>query len=133
VKTKHNIFCYAPPAHRFRRRLIKLVREVIQVAVTTKKTAKKLLADAPDDKRFWVSDGKMLKNLAELGMALKQMSDETYSYHHNEEKCDFSMWVRDVIGDNELASNLENAATRAKAARYVGNRLTQLKNQMSMR
>ncbi len=103
------------------------------MAVMTKITAKKLLADVPDDKRFWVSDGETVKNLAELEMALKQMSDETYSYHYNEEKCDFSMWVRDVIGDDELASNLENATTRAKAARYVGNRLTQLKNQMSMR
>lgn len=103
------------------------------MAVMAKTTAKKLLADAPDDKRFWVSDGKTVKNLAELGMALKQMSDETYSYHYNEEKCDFSTWVRDVIGDDELASNLENAATRAKAARYVSNRLTQLKNQTSMR
>lgn len=103
------------------------------MAVMTKTTAKKMLADVPDEKRFWVSDGKMLKNLAELEMALKQMSDEIYSYHHNEEKCDFSMWVRDVIGDDELASNLENAATHAQAARYVSNRLAQLKSQMSMR
>jgi len=74
-----------------------------------------------------------LRNLAGLEAALKQMSDETYSYHVNEEKCDFSMWVRDVISDDELAGNLESATTRAQAARYVSNRLTQLKRQASIK
>jgi len=101
------------------------------MAVLTKTVAKKLLADVPEDRLFWVSDGKTLKNLAELETALKQMSDETYSYHVNDEKCDFSTWVRDAIGDDELAHNLENATTRAKAARYVSNRLAQLKSQTS--
>ena len=101
--------------------------------VLTKSSAKKLLADVPEDKRFWVSDGRSLRNMAELEAALKQMSDETYSYHVNEEKCDFSTWVRDVIGDDELADNLENAKTRSQAARYVSNRLAQLKSQASMR
>jgi len=101
--------------------------------VLTKSSAKKLLADVPEDKRFWVSDGRSLRNMAELEAALKQMSDETYSYHVNEEKCDFSTWVRDVIDDDELADNLENARTRAQAARYVSNRLAQLKSQASMR
>ena len=59
------------------------------------------------------------------------MSDETYSYHVNEEKFDFSMWVKDVIGDDDLANNLESATTRAQAARYVSNRLAQLKRQTS--
>ena len=103
------------------------------MAVLTKTTAKKLLSDVPEEKRFWVSDGRTLKNLADLQSALKQMSDETYSYHVNEEKCDFSKWVRDVIGDDELAENLESAITRAQAARYVTNRLTQLKSQVSMK
>ena len=103
------------------------------MAVMAKKNGKKLLAEGTHDKSFCVSDGNKEKNLADIESALKQMSDETYTYHHNDEKCDFSMWVRDVIGDDELASNLENAATRAKAARYVSNRLAQLKNQMAMR
>jgi hypothetical protein len=101
--------------------------------VLTKSSAKKLLADAPEDKRFWVSDGRSLRNMAELEAALKQISDETYSYHVNEEKCDFSTWVRDVIGDDELANSLESATTRTQAARYVSNRLAQLKRQASVK
>ena len=33
--------------------------------VLTKTSAKKLFADVPENKRFWVSDGRTLRNLAD--------------------------------------------------------------------
>ncbi len=106
---------------------------VTKVLVVTETTVKEFLANVPEDKNFWVSGGRTLRNLADLQSALKQMSDETYSYHVNEEKCDFSTWVRDVVGDGELADDLENATTRAQAAKFVVNRIAQFKSQKSMR
>ena len=78
-------------------------------------------------------DGKPLKNMAELEMALKQMTEGTFRYHLNQTKNDFSTWVRDVIGDEELASDLQDSSTRAQAARYVSNRISQIKRQTTTR
>jgi len=85
------------------------------------------LADAPQDKLFWCQDGRAMKNLGELATALREMSEETYSYHAKEDKNDFSNWVRDVIGDVTLARQLQKAATQATAARKVETRLGQLR------
>ncbi len=53
--------------------------------------------------------------------------DETFSYHSNETKTDFSNWVRDVIGDEKLSRNLLKSTTRAQAAKSVANRVAWLK------
>ena len=103
------------------------------MAVTTKVNAKRILADVPEQNWFWCHDGNQLKNMAELEMALKQMSDETFRYHLNQNKNDFSTWVRDVIGDEELASDLQDSSTRAQAARYVSDRISRIKRQTATR
>ena len=97
------------------------------MAKITKSAAKKLSGNVPEEKVFWCSDGKVLKNMPELETALKEMSEETFSYHSNETKSDFSNWVRDVIGDKELANNLQKSATSAQAAKYVAERVSWLK------
>ena len=65
------------------------------MAKMTKTVAQGMLGDVPQDKRFWCSDGRVLKNLPELEVALKEMSEETFRYHSNKAKNDFSMWVKD--------------------------------------
>jgi len=37
------------------------------------------------------------------------MNEETFGYHSNETKSDFSNWVKDVIGDEKLAADLKRA------------------------
>ena len=76
-----------------------------------KKAAKKaveedFLVNVHDDKRFWLCDGGVLSNLVELRDALKFMNDGVFTYHVNTERNDFSNWIRDVIGDRELASSI---------------------------
>src|SRR4030067_2050059 len=78
----------------------------------TSSVAIQRIADVPDDKRFWCSDGRTVKNLQELVTALEQMSDETYRYHANDMKTDFANWVRDVIGDDKLARDLLKSPAR---------------------
>jgi hypothetical protein len=92
----------------------------------TKSQARKFLAQVPDEKVFWCSDGHLLRNLKELGEALVAMSDHTFAYHSNEIKRDFSKWIREVIGDEKLAQTLEAATDREQAARIVDERCSLL-------
>lgn len=92
-----------------------------------KTIAKAWLADVPPDKQFWCSDGRELKNLAELEAALNEMSDDTFRSHTNETKNDFSNWVKDVIGDEKLARDLQKSTTRIQAATNVASRIAWLK------
>ena len=80
------------------------------------KKTKKKLKDAPDNKKFWVCDGRVLKNIAELEQALRNMSDSTYLYHVNGKKNDFYNWVKYVFRDNKLASEIKKSRNRKSAA-----------------
>ncbi len=88
--------------------------------------AKKILSDVPEDKRFYVHNGSILKNLRELGGELERMSFETFHYHVNPYKNDFANWVNDVIGDKILADELRKVKTRKSMARHVRMRIKQL-------
>lgn len=85
-----------------------------------------ILDDVDGDKRFFVCDGSIIKNLKELGVVLKNMSDETFGYHVNEEKNDFSNWVKDVIGDEELAYLIKNNR-KIISAILIGKRVEKLR------
>jgi len=91
-----------------------------------KQEAEKFLASVPEEKVFWCHDGRILRNIKELGEALASMTDETFAYHSNTEKKDFSNWVGDVIGDTNLAKELENLTDRNQAANIVSNRIALL-------
>ena len=86
----------------------------------------KLLGKVPAEYVFYCHDGVIFTDINELAAGLATMSDETYAYHSNSEKHDFINWVRDVIGDEELANNLAWATNREQAAQYVVTRITLL-------
>ena len=94
----------------------------------TKKEAKKFLARVPEQCVFWCNDGHVLRDINELKDALAAMSDQTFCYHSNDEKQDFSNWIRDVVGDAKLAESLETAPDRENAARIVEERCSLLIN-----
>lgn len=97
----------------------------------TKTIAAGWLADVRPENEFWCSDGRILKNLPELERALGEMSEETFSYHSNDVKSDFSNWVRDVIGDEKLSRDLVKSTTRLQASRSVANRIAWLNDKMA--
>jgi len=86
----------------------------------------KLLVKVPAEYVFYCHDGSVFADLRELAEGLQAMSDETFAYHSNLEKQDFSNWIRDVIGDEELANDLAKAVSRLQAAGYLVARIALL-------
>jgi len=100
------------------------------MAVINEQIALKMLEDVPGDKQFYCSDGRVLKNLVELGSALTEMSEETYSYHSNATKTDFSNWIKDVIGDEKLARDLGKSINKVRASKAVSDRIVWLRSKI---
>ena len=94
----------------------------------TKSVAQTWLHDVPQDKQFWCRDGRALRNLSELEIALRGMSDEVFRYHASETNNDFSNWVKDVVGDEKLSNDLRKSKTQIQAAENVAKRIAWLKN-----
>lgn len=92
--------------------------------VLSRAVRKSWLADVAADKVFWCHDGRLMKNLGELSVALREMSEETFRYHVTVDRNDFSKWVEDVIGDDELSARLKNSSTRSQAGKLVAGRET---------
>ena len=96
-----------------------------------KERAKRFMADVPAENVFRCVNGHILRNLKELEAELKTISEQDYAYHMNEQKHDFSNWVKDIIKDNSLAKTLLKASTAAQAARDVTARVSDLSKLIS--
>ncbi len=96
-----------------------------------KQDVERLLAAVPGEYAFWCCDGRILKDMRELGKAFDTMTDEAFAYHANGGKRDFCNWVRDIIGDEELARELERAPNRIQAAQKVMERIVFLTGQLA--
>ena len=95
--------------------------------MVTKEEAKKYLCDTSPEQCFWVNNGPILKNIEELANALPEMSNDIFHHHVNNEKNDFSNWVKDVIGDDKLANDLLSSKTKDSAVKKIRSRLNSLK------
>ncbi len=91
---------------------------------------KEILADVSGEYVFYMNDGKILRNMDELGAALNNINEELYAYHVNSAKNDFSSWVKDVICDEKLARDLQKAKDRATAAKIAAKRLAFLRSKI---
>ena len=95
--------------------------------MVTKEEAKRYLCNAVPEQCFWVNNGPILKNLDELSSALPEMNNETFNHHVNNEKNDFSNWIKDVIGDGKLANEILSSKSKDSAVKKIRNRLNSLK------
>jgi hypothetical protein len=98
----------------------------VKLQTKANKQKGRLLKKAPAECVFWCHDGSIFTDVNELAEGLAAMSDETFAYHSNLEKHDFSNWIRDVIVDEQLADDLAWATSRLQAAEYVAARLNEL-------
>ncbi|MBW2992132.1 hypothetical protein KY345_02850 [Candidatus Woesearchaeota archaeon] len=99
---------------------IKGYRHEIKVVKKSGKPAKvvlkkQVLGQAPEEKVFYLKDGRKLKNILELTEAFESMSEDVFRHHVNEMRNDFSSWVGDVLDDKELAEDIKDIRDRTDA------------------
>ena len=95
--------------------------------IRSKQDAMKALSDVNPENSFWVCDGSILKNLDELLNFAKNAQDNVFSYHANEERNDFSNWVKDMMGDVKLAGDLSKTKDKKEAVRILNERVKWLR------
>ena len=89
--------------------------KILEVNKLAKKKEKKVLLNLVPDKQFWLSDGRVVKNLFDLSRAFEEMSKETYNSHSGTDKNDFSKWAIEVFGEKRLAKRLAEANNKEKS------------------
>jgi hypothetical protein len=104
----------------------------VKIKAKEKRQLEKLLVKVAAEYVFYCHDGSIFADFRELAEGLEAISDETFAYHVNSERNDFSKWVKDVIKDEKLASDLATATNRTQAAGYVTARLATLTSQGKM-
>ena len=62
--------------------------------------------DVSPEKIMKLVNGMLVINMASLYDEISAMKDEDYEQQVNAEKNDFAKWVRDAVGDNELADHM---------------------------
>jgi hypothetical protein len=95
----------------------------IMAKKTAAKASKTILADCNPEVSFWVCNGTVLRNIYELASNLEKMPEDAFSYHVNNEKNDFANWIRDILGDKELADMLSKTRDQKKYLETIRKRI----------
>ncbi|MCC7573998.1 DUF87 domain-containing protein [Candidatus Woesearchaeota archaeon] len=72
----------------------------------------KFKKDVPPDKILKLHNDMLVVTPTSLYSEIEAMKDSDYEYHVNENKNDFADWIRDAVGDAELAEHLDNTKDR---------------------
>jgi hypothetical protein len=97
----------------------------------SKEEAQKLLSNVPDHRVFRCCDGRVIRNIRDLGKTLAHMPDDSFRYHANQEKNDFSRWVKETVGDEKLAKNLYQAVDKRQALKELSHRISFLSGRLA--
>jgi len=116
----------------------KAVKKATKKAVATKKTVKKAAKktvkkatrsakkaacvckkNCKAEEAFWVNNGPVVESLSGLKRALKEMSDEQYTYHTKRDGNDFAQWIEHCLCDKGSASRVRKARSRTGAVRAL--------------
>ena len=101
------------------------------MARISKEDAQRLLSNVTEEYVFRCNDGRVFRNMQELHNGLDTMTSETFAYHSNAERSDFSNWVRDVIHDEKLSRDLAKSQGRPQATKKVTDRITFLSSKLT--
>jgi hypothetical protein len=86
-----------------------------------------LLRDVPHpEKYFYFKDGTIAKNLKDLSKIVKTLPEDIFQEHVSEGINDFSLWIRDVIGDVRLSRHIEKTTDRNEMAKLLDSRVAWL-------
>lgn len=93
----------------------------------TQEDAKRIFSDVDTKHQFWLKDIGPVKNLKELLDSLKTMDELVFKHHVTKDRNDFSNWIRDTIGDKELADSIAKTNNKKKMAKIIDKRISKLK------
>lgn len=74
--------------------------------LTQARSRSRLEREAEAGKEFVLSDGRKLRSLLDLKIALRTMPDEVFHHHVTASRNDFSAWVLGAMNDPELSAEL---------------------------
>lgn len=69
--------------------------------------------EAAPESCFWVCNGPVVKNIAELASAVEAMSDEQFDHHTKRDGNDFARWIDEVLQESACAKKIAKIKTRA--------------------
>ncbi len=72
---------------------------------------------------FYASNGEIIKNLEELSSFLKKIDEETFSKHVDENKNDFSNWIKEVFNEKKLSQKIEKCKNPLEMSKIISKRL----------
>ena len=99
--------------------------------MVTAKEAEHILREVKGNSSFRLHMGADIKSLKELAEALDIMADKAFSHHITESRNDFSVWVRDVLGDEELARKIAQMKNKAAIRFAIIRRIEEHENKMA--
>lgn len=65
------------------------------------------------EKFFYSNDGKIFASIEDLFIGLKDMTEDTFSYHLNTEKNDFYNWFTHVFHASDIADAVKKVKTKS--------------------
>jgi hypothetical protein len=68
---------------------------------------------------FYCCDNNVYFNLSQLCDGLNKMSNDTFSFHVNNEKNDFYNWIKYVYGEEKLAEKILKAKTKKEMLKIL--------------
>ena len=86
----------------------------VRIRLTKSQRRRKIMRSCPEENKFIINDGTgtSIRNIIELAEAMEKISHEVYNVHVNEQKNDFSNWVRDVLEDRTLGANIQQVKNK---------------------
>ncbi len=94
-------------------------KTILEIKKKVKVMGNKAQYKVPKDKAFEAIDGSEIRDLITLADTLESMSDDSYYYHVEAQRNDFSNWVRDCLGETELATKMECSDNREQVVIHI--------------
>ena len=88
----------------------------------------KVLKDVSCERAFWFNNGVVVRNIYEFLSELKQLNDHYFVYHCNDKHDDFASWIGGILGDIELAENLNGIRDKDKYIHLIEHRIRHLEH-----
>ncbi|MCF7861491.1 chemotaxis protein CheW [Candidatus Woesearchaeota archaeon] len=103
------------------------VKSLTQNEPEESKKDQPILKDVDPNFHFRTHDGKQIKNVHELLQYINGLDEEAFKVYVNEEKNDFYMWIKNSVGDEELACNIKDIKNKNDISTSLVRRLLSIK------